>query len=310
MNHFEALKIELERLCPGLELRQEEPMSKHTSFRIGGPVKLMAFPASEGEVAQAVQAAMGLGIEPLFIGNGSNLLVADRGLDAFVIKCGKGLGTIEKVNDTCLRLGAGTLLSQAAAFARQESLTGLEFAHGIPGSVGGAVMMNAGAYNGEIANVVESVRFLGLDGSLREIVGEKLGFSYRKSVFEDLDGIILSAVVCLQPGDPVKIAARIDDLAFRRRERQPLELPSAGSTFKRPKDGFAAALIDQCGLKGCRVGNAQVSEKHAGFVVNLGNATCADVMGVISHVYRVVLEQTGVALEPEVRLLGVEAWNL
>ncbi len=275
MNHFEALKIELERLCPELELRTEEPMSKHTSFRIGGPVRLMAFPASDDEAVRAVRAAVALGIEPLFIGNGSNLLVADRGLDAFVIKCGKGLGTIEKVNDSSLRLGAGTLLSQAAGFARQESLTGLEFAHGIPGSVGGAVMMNAGAYNGEIANVVESVCFLGLDGSLREFRGEELGFSYRKSVFEDLSGLILSAVVRLQPGDPVKIAARIDDLAFRRRERQPLELPSAGSTFKRPKDGFAAALIDQCGLKGYRVGGAQVSEKHAGFVINRGGATCA-----------------------------------
>ena len=310
MNHFEALKIELERLCPGLELRTEEPMSRHTSFRIGGPVRLMAVPASDEEAVQAVRAAVDVGIEPLFIGNGSNLLVSDSGLDAFVVKCGKGLGAIEKVGDTCLRLGAGTLLSQAAGFARQESLTGLEFAHGIPGSVGGAVMMNAGAYNGEISHVVESVRFLGLDGSLREFRGQELGFSYRKSAFEDLRGLILDAVVRLQPGDPVKIAARIDDLAFRRRERQPLELPSAGSTFKRPKDGFAAALIDQCGLKGYRVGGAQVSEKHAGFVVNLGSATCADVMAVISHVYRVVLEQTGVTLEPEVRLLGVEAWNL
>lgn len=310
MNCFEALKIELEQVCPKLELRQKEPMSKHTSFRIGGPAALMALPSSEEEAAQAVLTAARMGIKPLFIGNGSNLLVADQGLEAFVIKCVKGLGTMKKVDETGLYLGAGALLSQAACFARKESLTGLEFAHGIPGSVGGAVMMNAGAYNGEISHVVESARFLDLEGDIRTYQGEELGFGYRKSVFEEMDGVILSAVVRLQPGDPVKITARIDDLAFRRRERQPLELPSAGSTFKRPKDGFAAALIDQCGLKGFRVGNAQVSEKHAGFVVNRGGAACVDVMGVIAHVHRVVLEETGIELEPEVRLLGGEGWNL
>lgn len=310
MNCLDALKKELEHLCPSLELRQEEPMGKHTSFRIGGPVKLMALPRTEREGISAVKAAVAVGVKPLFIGNGSNLLVADEGLDAFVIKCLDGLGTIENLSEKVLRLGSGVLLARAAVYARDRSLTGLEFSHGIPGSVGGAVTMNAGAYFGEMADVVRGVRFLRMDGTLDELRGEALRFSYRKSAFEEMDVLILSADVELQPGDREKIGARIEDLAFRRRERQPLEYPSAGSAFKRPKDGFAAALIDQCGLKGFRVGGAQVAEKHAGFIINRGGATCRDVMAVISHVYRTVLEQTGIALEPEVKLLGVDGWNL
>lgn len=310
MSSLEALKSKLETLCPTLELRTEEPMEKHTSFRIGGPVKLMALPRTEEEGIAAVQAAAELGIEPLMVGNGSNLLVADEGLDAFVIKTVEGLSHIQDMGGNILRLEAGVILSRAAMAALDRGLTGLEFAHGIPGSVGGAVTMNAGAYFGEMADVVCSVRFLYLDGTPGELQGEQLGFSYRNSAFEHQKTLILSADVVLQAGDEEKARERMADLAIRRRERQPLEYPSAGSAFKRPKDGFAAALIDQCGLKGFQVGGAQVAEKHAGFIINRGGATCRDVQAVVAHVYRTVLRETGVALEPEVKLLGVDGWNL
>lgn len=305
MNGLETLKIELKDRCPALELREEEPMSKHTSFRIGGPVKLMALPKTDAEVVQTVQSAKALGIEPIFIGNGSNLLVADRGVDGFIVKAGEGLGSLEQTGENAVCLGAGTLLSRAACFARDRGLTGLEFAHGIPGSIGGAVTMNAGAYGGEMADVVERVTCVRPDGGLEVYSGENLAFGYRKSVFEGGKAFILSVTVRLSPGDKESIAQRINELSRRRREKQPLEYPSAGSTFKRPAGGYAAALIDSCGLKGYRVGGAQVSEKHAGFIVNLGGASCDDVMRVMSHVYETVLGATGIRLEPEVKLLGV-----
>lgn len=310
MNPLHGLKERLFRCCPTLEMRENEPMSRHTSFRIGGPVSLMALPKTEEETAAALDAAAQQGVTPLVVGNGSNLLAPDEGLSAFVIKCLDGLGQITPLGEGTVRLGSGLLLARAALYARDHSLTGLEFAHGIPGSVGGGVMMNAGAYFGEMSQVVRSVRYLTFSGEHRELSGEALGFSYRKSVFEGEACLILSADVVLAPGEKDKISERISDLARRRKERQPLEFPSAGSAFKRPGEGqFAAALIDGCGLKGLRVGDAQVSEKHAGFVINRGQATCKDVMELMEQVHRRVLDETGVALKPEVKLLGGTTWN-
>lgn len=305
MNCLKTLTIKLSEACPSLELREEEPMAKHTSFRIGGPVKLMALPATEEEAVRCLRLAAEVGVEPLFIGNGTNLLVADRGLDAFVIKLGENFSRIELEGESALRVQAGAMLSRAAVFAREQGLTGLEFAHGIPGSLGGAVNMNAGAYGGEMADVVEEVTFARTDGAVMTCRGEELGFGYRRSAFEDGDRLVLNVKLSLHPGDREEIRTRMEYLAVCRREKQPLEYPSAGSAFKRPIGAYAAALIDDCGLKGYTVGGAQVSEKHAGFVVNRGGATCEDVLRVMEHVRDTVLNETGFLLEPEVRILGV-----
>ena len=305
MNCLETLAIKLHEACPALELRAGEPMWKHTSFRIGGPVTLMALPSTQEEAVLTLSLAVQAGVEPLFIGNGSNLLVADRGLDTFVIKLGENFSGIEPEGEHALRVQAGALLSRTAVFARESALSGLEFAHGIPGSVGGAVTMNAGAYGGEMADVVEEVTCVRADGTVMTCRGEELDFGYRKSAFEDGDRLVLSARLALRPGDREEIRTRMEYLSVCRREKQPLEYPSAGSTFKRPIGAYAAALIDSCGLKGYAVGGAQVSEKHAGFVVNRGGATCEDVLRVMEHVRDTVLNETGFLLEPEVRILGV-----
>ena len=226
-----------------------------------------------------------------------------------VIKCLPGLDQITDLGERGIRFGCGVLLSRAANYARDRALTGMEFAHGIPGSVGGAVLMNAGAYLGEMSQIVSGVRFLHPDGTVQEFHGEDLAFGYRKSAFEGLPGLILSADVELVGGEREAISRRMEELSEKRRDRQPLEYPSAGSSFKRPAQGYAAALIDQCGLKGMQVGGAQVSEKHAGFVINRGDATCRDVVELMGKVHAVVREQTGISLEPEVKLLGGETWN-
>lgn len=305
MKRLDALRSDLKFSSPALEVRVDEPMAKHTSFRIGGPARLMALPKSETQAVEAIEAAARYGIRPIFIGNGSNLLVSDAGVDAFIIKIGDAMNRMEVQEGGVLRFGAGTLLSRAARFALENGLSGMEFAHGIPGCVGGAVTMNAGAYGGEMSGIVEKVGCVRLDGRLDVFSRDELDFSYRKSRFQNGDCLILSTVVRLTPGEPVQIKARMEELMERRRSKQPLEYPSAGSTFKRPENGFAAALIEECGLKGYRVGAAQVSTKHSGFVVNLGGATCEEVLRVISHVYETVLAQTGIRLEPEVKLLGV-----
>ena len=301
MDQMSALKEKLRQTVPELELLEQEPMSRHTTFRVGGPVPLMALPQNAQQAAAAVRAAAQLGIAPFFLGNGSNLLVPDEGVDVFVIKTGNCLCGAE-VEDTCIRAESGILLSRLAVLARDRGLTGLEFAHGIPGSLGGAVTMNAGAYDGEMAQVVTSVTFLTQAGELVET--DEFDFSYRHSAFSDGSRLILGAKLRLQRGDEAQIRARMEELMERRKSKQPLEYPSAGSTFKRPEGYFAAALIDQCGLKGLRVGGAQVSEKHAGFVINRGGATCADILSLMEQVRRRVLEQTGVELEPEVKILG------
>ena len=297
---FEQLHSALSAACPELELRMDEPMSRHTSFRVGGPAALMALPKTVEEAQACIKTAVSLGVEPFFLGNGSNLLVPDEGVQRFLIKPVPGLNQIVRDGNT-ITAGSGVTLARLAMFARDNDLTGLEFAHGIPGSLGGAVFMNAGAYGGEMAQVVRSVTCLNIDGEIETVTD--FDFGYRKSIFSDGKRLILSAVMALQPGDRAAITARMDELAAQRQSKQPLEFPSAGSMFKRPVGHFAGALIEQSGLKGFTVGGAQVSEKHAGFVINAGGATCSDVLELVRQVQMRVMEKFGVELEMEVRVL-------
>ena len=291
------------------QVLRDEPMSRHTTFRIGGPARLMALPKSPAQAKAAVLAAREADIVPFFLGNGSNLLVLDEGVERFLIQpagryAADPLNRVWEENGQ-LCAGGGVSLAMLASAALGRNLTGLEFASGIPGSVGGAVVMNAGAYGGEMAQVLVSVTALDLDGNIQTIPAEHCGLGYRKSIFSDGQRLVLEARFQLESGDPDAIRARMDELAAKRKEKQPLEYPSAGSMFKRPEGYFAAALIDQCGLKGRAVGGAQVSEKHAGFIVNRGGATCADILGLIDQVRERVLRETGVKLELEVRTLGL-----
>lgn len=302
MNEIHKLYQQLKERLPQLELRQDEPMSRHTTFRVGGPAALMALPRQTEELVEAVKLARAWEIPTVMVGNGSNLLVDDHGVNAFVIKTVPQYAQchIEGENMTA---EAGILLSQLANQAAQAQLTGLEFAHGIPGSLGGGVTMNAGAYGGELKQVVTQVGVLTSSGEVEEWDAERCQFAYRHTAFSDGENLVLWAKLHLEPGDGQAIRDKMKDLAGRRREKQPLDFPSAGSTFKRPEGHFAAALIDQCGLKGLRVGGAMVSEKHAGFVVNVGGATCADILRLMDEVRERVFQDTGVELEPEVRYL-------
>lgn len=300
MDRFEHLKTQLMSRCPQLELREFENMSRHTTFKLGGAVRLMALPKTRDQAICAARTAWELGVEPFFLGNGSNLLVPDEGVERFLIKTMDGL-TECRVEGCTITADSGLLLARLANVALEHGLTGLEFAHGIPGSLGGAVTMNAGAYEGEMTQVVTGVTCLNRDGSV-EVVTD-CGFGYRHSNFSDGSRLILGARLQLQPGDPTAIRAKMDDLMSRRKSKQPLEYPSAGSMFKRPVGYFAAALIDQCGLKGYTVGGAQVSEKHAGFVVNRGGASCGDVLRLVQEVRAHVMQEKGVELEMEVKIL-------
>lgn len=295
---------ELKKAAPELELRREEPMSGHTSFRVGGPAALLALPRSVGEVRACMRVAHDHGVEPFFLGNGSNLLVADGGCDRFLIKLAGELNQVREA-DGELVAGGAVLLSRLANAALDRGLTGLEFASGIPGSVGGAVTMNAGAYGGEIAQVLSWVKTMDLTGCVETVPAADCDLSYRHSAFSNGKRLILEAGFRLEQGDRETIRSVMADLAARRKEKQPLEYPSAGSTFKRPEGHFAAALIDQCGLKGLTVGGAQVSEKHAGFVINKGGATCADILALVEQIRSLVWDRTGVKLELEIKTLGV-----
>ena len=302
MERLEELKKRLWSRCPSLELRADEPMAKHTTFRIGGPAALMALPGTQAEAEAAVWAARELDVEPFFLGNGSNLLVSDSGYPGFLIKPAGEFAQIREAG-RALEAGSAVLLSRLSGRALERGLAGLEFASGIPGSVGGAIAMNAGAYGGEIAQVLEEVDFLDEEGEPRTLPASECEFGYRHSVFSDRRCLILRGRFRLEQGDPEAIRARVDELTAQRKAKQPLEYPSAGSMFKRPPGHFAAALIDQCGLKGFSVGGAQVSEKHAGFVVNRGGASCADVLELVDRVRERVLTRTGVELEMEVKVL-------
>lgn len=292
----------IEQYLPDLEVLQDEPMSRHTTFRIGGPAKRMAFPSSREQLVLLMSFAKDYGADPLVIGNGSNLLVPDEGLDRLVIDTSANLNRVERGSGNTVLADAGATLARTADLACKSGLTGLEFAHGIPGTLGGGVVMNAGAYGGELKDVVTEVTALYPDG-VKVLTPAELDFSYRHSVFSAGEGIVLGAKVKLESGDPDAIKAKMDDLMARRKASQPLELPSAGSTFKRPTGYYAGPLIEGCGLKGCRVGGAEVSSKHAGFVVNVGGATCADVLALIEKVQKTVYDAHGVMLEPEVKII-------
>ena len=286
---------------PELTILENEPMSRHCSFRIGGACDAMLLPSSIEDVEAVCALLAECGEKPFLMGNGTNLLVTDAPLHRIVLRMGEDFSRIDPVNGTALRAESGATLSRLASFAAARGLAGLEFAHGIPGTLGGAVSMNAGAYGGEMKDVVTSVTYLDKDLSLRET--DDAGFSYRRSRFSDTDCIVLGAKISLHEDDPDAIRERMRSLAERRRSSQPLDMPSAGSTFKRPAGGYAAALIDEAGLKGYTVGGAQVSEKHAGFVVNRGGACFDDVLRLIEHIQSEVYRVSGIELEPEVKII-------
>lgn len=289
-------------LLPGFRLLFHEPLAKHTSFRIGGPAEVMAFPRSSGELAELLKASALLDCKTAILGAGTNVLAPDEGISGLVICLKDSLDGMEQLDATHIRISAGVTMTRAAVFAAGLGLSGLEFAHGIPGTVGGGVYMNAGAYGGEICQVVECVDVMDASGNVRTLTNAQMAFSYRHSVLEETKDIVLSAVFTLTPASQEDIRSRMQDLMQRRKASQPLELPSAGSAFKRPVGGYAAALIDEAGLKGYQVGGAAVSVKHAGFVVNAGNATAQDVKQVLNDVSLKVFEKSGIRLEPEVRI--------
>lgn len=291
--------------CTQRPLLLAEPMTKHTSFHIGGPAELMAQPQSEAELQSLLLKAAEAAVPVTLVGNGSNLLVRDKGIRGLVIKLGSMLRDI-KVSGNVLTFGSGVSLAQASKKAAELGLSGMEFAVGIPGSIGGAVYMNAGAYDGEMSKVVKSVRVMDAAGEVSELSAGELDFGYRHSALQGSGKIVTSVTVELSAGDKQAIAEKMADFSNRRITKQPLELPSAGSMFKRPPGYFAGTLIDQTGLKGYTVGGAQVSTKHAGFVVNIGGATAADVLQLISDVQAKVFAAHGVHLEPEVLVLGEE----
>lgn len=306
MNPISELQDRLAGTIPTFEWKREEPLAAHTSFRIGGPAELMAFPRTFDELSALLRTASELGIRPRILGGGTNVLAPDEGVRGLVIVTRETFMGLVRMTPTRISAMSGMTLAQTAMFAARNGLSGLEFAHGIPGTVGGGLYMNAGAYGGEIKDVAVRTELMRLDGTTELIEGEAQGFGYRQSAFQGREGVIVRAEFELQPGSEADIRARISELAGRRRASQPLELPSAGSTFKRPKTGYAAALIEAAGLKGLRVGGAAVSEKHAGFVVNLGGATAKDVLALVKLVQERVYEHAGVRLEPEVRLWEAE----
>ena len=294
-------KTLMEKL-PNVELRFDEPMSRHTSFRIGGPVAVMAFPKRAEELSLILKVSALLDIKPAILGAGTNVLAPDDGIDGLVVCLKDCMGGMEQLDDTTIRVAAGVTMTRAAMFAANLGLAGMEFAHGIPGTVGGGVYMNAGAYGGEIKDICVSVDVMDKAGNITRRSAEEMKFAYRHSILEDEGGIVLSAEFKLHPASTEEVKATMRELQNKRSASQPLDLPSAGSAFKRPVGGFAAALIDQAGLKGYTVGGAAISTKHAGFAVNVGGATAADVRNLLSQVSDIVFEKSGIRLEPEVRI--------
>ena len=286
----------------GIPLAEQEPMTRRTTFGIGGPALLLR-PRSRAELQAAMTLCREAGEEPFILGRGSNLLVSDSGISRPVIQLDGDFTAITREGNT-LRCGAGASLIAVCRAAAENSLSGIEWGYGIPGSLGGGVYMNAGAYGGELRDVLTEVTFLDEAGEYRTLPAAELSLSYRHSIFEDRTGtVIVGAVLTLTPGDPAAIRAAMEDYMSRRREKQPLEYGSAGSTFKRPVGNYASALVDQCGLKGLSVGGAEVSRKHAGFIINRGGATAADVRELIAEVQRIVREKTGYTLECEIKFI-------
>ncbi len=291
-----------QNLAPVCQLKYNEPMSLHTSFRIGGPAEVMAFPKSRQELADLFSAAKAMGVAPVILGAGTNVLAPDDGIKGIVVCLKDALDGMELLEDHRIRVMAGVSMTRAAVFAANHCLSGLEFAHGIPGTVGGGVYMNAGAYGGEICQVCESVEIMDRSGHFSTFTNQEMAFSYRHSILEDSGAIVISAVFRLTPAPQESVREKMKELMAKRSASQPLDLPSAGSAFKRPVGGYAAALIDQAGLKGFQIGGAAISTKHAGFAVNLGGATAEDVKALLSAVSEKVFENAGIRLEPEVRI--------
>ncbi len=287
----------------GCKAQKDVPMKMYSSFKVGGNAKVLVSPKSEKELVKIIKKCASLDIKPFILGNGSNILVSDSGIDNVVIHIGKGFDEIELVSDTEIRVSAGCSLMKLCRFALQNGLTGLEFAYGIPGSVGGAMYMNAGAYGGEMKDVALECSYITFDGEEGVLKSDEMNLSYRNSAFSKGDKIIVSALLKLNKGSKAQIESKMNELMGKRRDKQPLEYPSAGSTFKRPEGYFAGQLIEECGLKGKMIGGAQVSDKHCGFIINKDNATADDIMDLIDFVRDEVLEQKGVMLETEVKLV-------
>ena len=302
MTELTVFQQKISALISDIELRFDEPMANHTSFRIGGGAEVMAFPKTVEELARLLKVSAMLDCKPAILGAGTNVLAPDVGMAGLVICLKDCLGGMEQVGENRIRVMAGVTMTRASVFAANLGLSGLEFAHGIPGTVGGGVYMNAGAYGGEICQVCKWVDVMNFDGELRRLTAEEMEFSYRHSILEEKPAIVVAAEFELTSAPVEDIKGKMKELMGKRSASQPLDLPSAGSAFKRPVGGYAAALIDQAGLKGYSIGGAAISTKHAGFAVNLGNATAADVKTLLANVSDIVFEKSGVRLEPEVRI--------
>lgn len=302
MVQLTQLQMKLSALLPDLELRFEEPMHKHTSFRIGGGAEVMAFPKTAEELSRLLKTSALLDLKPAILGAGTNVLAPDEGMRGLVICLKDCLSGMEQLDDRRVRVAAGVTMTRAAVYAANLGLSGMEFAHGIPGTVGGGIFMNAGAYGGELKDICESVEVMDFGGYIRTVPASEMDFSYRHSMLEEVPGIVVSVVFSLTPMEPEEIRSKMKELQMKRSASQPLDLPSAGSAFKRPVGGYAAALIDEAGLKGYTVGGAAISAKHAGFAVNLGGATAGDIRNLLQQVSDIVFEKTGIRLEPEVRI--------
>ena len=292
-------------IIPADHVKYDEPMSLHTTFQIGGPADILVIPSTAEEIINVLRYCREQKL-PLFVfGLGSNILVRDKGIRGVVMKLGQGLKTI-RIQDRQVYAEAGVQIAELCRVVAREGLSGLEFAEGIPGSLGGAVVMNAGAYNGEMKDVLTSVRVVDLNGTCYDFDAEQLQLGYRSSILQAGEYIVLSAALKFKPADPEAIQATMRDYAQRRSDKQPLDLPSAGSTFKRPSGYFVGPLLEQLGLKGFQIGGAQVSTKHAGFIVNTGNARAADVLDLIEHIQETARGSLGIDLHPEVKLVGEE----
>ncbi|MFY9176813.1 MAG: UDP-N-acetylmuramate dehydrogenase [Caldicoprobacterales bacterium] len=302
---MENIYIKLSEYIPSERILKDEPMKKHTSFRIGGPADIMVLPANEEEIIHTLKVCKDTSVPIFIMGNGSNLLVRDKGIRGVVLKISENYSNID-IGGKTIKAQSGVLLSTLSRAAVRHSLKGLEFASGIPGTLGGAITMNAGAYGGEMKDVVVSVRCIDSNGKIHILDEEEMNFGYRTSCIQTTDLIVSEVDMVLEYGDQQESLDLMADLARRRREKQPLAYPSAGSTFKRPVGYYAGKLIQDCGLKGLRIGDAQISDLHAGFIINLGNATAQNVIDLIKKVQDIIYDKYGVEMVPEVRIVGEE----